>query len=246
MATQLPEMENEISSTTLKGPDLRFRRTTFFKASLHELTITTSTLTSCILTNSTISSSTIKDCTISNCNIANSTLVDCKLTNCNLQESPFVKSKLSGCQVTTSSLTLRKFPFELRGMIFKDCLKIEGGKSPQLIVALRGDKELYEQALEVYYKVNYLTLPNDNQIEYLERISAKALSRVSMLRVNTPPEYEAIKLLSKKSSVRTALVVKCEHFRSLWTNLTQAGWESITGMNGTQDLALKGIPSMVR
>lgn len=56
---------------------------------------------------------------------------------------------------------MRKIPFELRGMIFKDWLGIKDGKSPVLLIALRGDKELYEQALEVYYKINYFTLTTD-------------------------------------------------------------------------------------
>ena len=176
-------MENEISSTTLTGPNLIFRRTTFLDTTLSKLTITTSNLTSWNLSNAKITSSTIKNCTLSNCNITNSTLVDCKVTNSTLHESPFVKSKLSGCQVTTSVLTLRKIPFELRGMILKYCLKFVKGKSPALLVALRGDKELYEQALEVYHETNYLTLPENSQIEFIYGLPTKALSRVRMLRI---------------------------------------------------------------
>jgi len=68
-------------------------------------------------------------------------------------------------------------------MILKYCLKIVKGKSPALLVALRGDKELYEQALEVYHETNYLTLPENSQIEFIYGLPTKALSRVRMLRI---------------------------------------------------------------
>ena len=172
MSAQQPDMESEISDTTLTGSRLSLRRTAFVNSTLSKLNITTSTLTTCSLSNCTISTSTIKDCTLSNCNITNSTL----------HESPFVKSKLSGCQVTTSPLALRRFPTELRDMIFKDCLQIEEGKSPALLIALRGDKELYEEALEVYYKTNYCSM-GKAMIQRINDLSPKAISRIKDIRI---------------------------------------------------------------
>ncbi|KAG4441076.1 hypothetical protein IFR05_003430 [Cadophora sp. M221] len=187
MLTPLPEMESEISDTTLTGPNLAFRRTAFINGTLHKLTITTSTVTTCALNNCIILNSTIKDCSLSDCNITNSTLVDCKIINSALHESLFLKSKLSGCNVTTSFLTIRKIPLEMRRMIFKDCLKIKGGKSPALLIALRGDKELYEQALEVYYKISYFTITPDcgraSERKLLEGLLPRALPEINMLRI---------------------------------------------------------------
>jgi hypothetical protein len=56
--------------------------------------------------------------------------------------------------VKYTSITLRRFPPELREMVFHSAMiKIEG-KTPQLLIALRADRELYAEALIVYYKVN--------------------------------------------------------------------------------------------
>ncbi|PVH74573.1 hypothetical protein DL98DRAFT_537358 [Cadophora sp. DSE1049] len=197
MASQPPpsDMENEITDTTLTGPNLTFRRTTFLNTTLHKLSITASTFTCCNLVKTNITGSTIKNCTLSNCNISNSTLVDCKLTNSTLHESPFVKSKLSGCHVTTS---------------------IVSGKSPALLVALRGDKELYEQALAVYYQVNYLELESwqsyDIHANIVKSLSAKARFNVRMLRIKHRagryPPKETVTLLQHYTNIETILMEK--------------------------------------
>ncbi|KAH9216566.1 hypothetical protein DL95DRAFT_460154 [Leptodontidium sp. 2 PMI_412] len=214
MSTPLPEMESEISDTTLTGPNLAIRRAAFVRGTLHRLTITTSTLTTCTLANCIITNSTIKDCSLSNCNISTSTLVKCKITNSALHESPFLKSKLSGCRVMNSPSILRKILLELRRMIFKDCLKIQDGKSPALLIALRSDKELYEQALEVYYKIIYFTVTPElggaRERELLEELSPRALSGIEMLRINIHyvPSFlrETVRLLKKRSNINTVLL----------------------------------------
>ena len=62
------------------------------------------------------------------------------------------------------ALTLRIFPLELRQMIFRCALKLEleappkHENTPSLLVAVRGDSELHEEALVEYYKVNTWSL----------------------------------------------------------------------------------------
>jgi hypothetical protein len=63
-----------------------------------------------------------------------------------------------------TSLTLRKFPPEIRDMIYK--LTLVGswkGKMPAFIITLRGDQELYHEALQVLYETNRFTLTRRNR-----------------------------------------------------------------------------------
>ena len=57
-----------------------------------------------------------------------------------------------------SPLALRKLPPEIREMIFRYCVDFTDRKTPPLIVALRGDQELYHEAMKLFYKLNYFTL----------------------------------------------------------------------------------------
>jgi hypothetical protein len=70
---------------------------------------------------------------------------------------------MDGCNVTTSPLAIRKFPPGVREMIFQRCIdtkdnKEKYNKSPPIIVSLRSDKELYQEAIEVFYKLNLFRL----------------------------------------------------------------------------------------
>jgi hypothetical protein len=59
---------------------------------------------------------------------------------------------------TRSPLSLRRFPPEIRHMVFYECVRIQDGKSPILLAALRSDPELYHEALQLFNERNYLTL----------------------------------------------------------------------------------------
>jgi hypothetical protein len=80
------------------------------------------------------------------------------LTESEVHETKIHSSSMDGCIVTTSPLALRKFPPEIREMIFQRCIDTRDNKSPSIIIALRGDKELYREAIKVFYKLNFFRL----------------------------------------------------------------------------------------
>jgi hypothetical protein len=49
---------------------------------------------------------------------------------------------------------LRRFPPEIRAEIFKHTLGSWDNKTPALIKALRGDHEVYLEAMKVFYRIN--------------------------------------------------------------------------------------------
>ena len=61
-----------------------------------------------------------------------------------------------------STNALRRVPPEIRRMIFKYCLKrnvnAKRHTTPSLLAALRAAPGLYDEALEVYYKINIVVL----------------------------------------------------------------------------------------
>jgi hypothetical protein len=90
--------------------------------------------------------------------------------------------KTNGCAVTTSPLALRKFPAKIRENIFQFCVRIKDQKSPALLIALRGDKEMYQEAINLYYKVNLFTVSNDT-VDRCTSLSVKALMSISKLEM---------------------------------------------------------------
>jgi len=56
----------------------------------------------------------------------------------------------------------RAFPSEVRILIFKNAPLNWVRGSPALLVALRGDNELYHEALEIYYKTSTFILSSRN------------------------------------------------------------------------------------
>ncbi len=60
--------------------------------------------------------------------------------------------------------TLRTFPPEIREMIFNYSNVLNWtGKTPALLVALRGDREIYNEALEICHKNNTFKLHRGNE-----------------------------------------------------------------------------------
>jgi hypothetical protein len=72
----------------------------------------------------------------------------------------------SSAEETKPSITLRRFPAEIRQAIFKLTVGDWEGKTPALIKALRGDREMYLEAMEVFYKINtYFSSSGNNWSE---------------------------------------------------------------------------------
>jgi hypothetical protein len=95
-------------------------------------------------------------------------------------------------------LTLRRFPAEIRHMIFRATL--EGswkGKAPEFIISLRGDKELYKEALNIFYETNTFALTKRNRwlsmsnaatgrSAPLHQSSLEALKTIRRIAINLP------------------------------------------------------------
>jgi hypothetical protein len=79
-------------------------------------------------------------------------------------EFPGLDTALAQFEITSSpkACLFRKFPPEIREIIFKEAIEWDG-KMPNLIVALRGDPELYFEAHEVLCKSNVFIMSNRNE-----------------------------------------------------------------------------------
>jgi hypothetical protein len=83
-----------------------------------------------------------------------------------------------------SSAGFRAFPAEIRDMIydFSNVLSWTG-KTPALIVALRGDQGLYREFLELFYRKNTFTLHRANEWKTGD-MSIAALKTIRALKVD--------------------------------------------------------------
>ncbi|PVH82212.1 hypothetical protein DL98DRAFT_620167 [Cadophora sp. DSE1049] len=85
--------------------------------------------------------------------------------------------------VSTNRASLSKIPFELRDKIFEHCVDIVDGKTPNLMIALRCNKELYPQALDLHFKINYFTL-NGITKDFVKNVSPKAIANIRNLCID--------------------------------------------------------------
>jgi hypothetical protein len=85
-------------------------------------------------------------------------------------------------RVPNTSKGLRTFPTEVREMIFKPCLEGEGN-SPALLVALRGDKELYAEAICLFYKANNTYVLSTKNVNSFRDMSERALESIKKVKV---------------------------------------------------------------
>jgi hypothetical protein len=134
--------------------------------------LSNSTVTSLILHKSTLTACTLRDLTIHDSTISGSTLTNCRIhasvlkCTCNIEGSTLYKCKIYGtkgiegcafqdCELMSDACTLKKIPVGVRKMIFELCLERKSEeKGCALIAALRGQGEIYQDALEVFTKGN--------------------------------------------------------------------------------------------
>jgi hypothetical protein len=97
---------------------------------------------------------TTNDCLVNDSQFFNSTINRSILKNCVLFDCTWdEETTMEHCQVITETLAFRRFPSVVRTLIFEHA--VEGnGVMPPLIVALRGDQQLYREALNVFSKKN--------------------------------------------------------------------------------------------
>ena len=89
---------------------------------------------------------------------------------------------MGSCQVTFSPLALRRFPPEIRSLIFAHTAEYNG-KTPNIIKALRGDEELYCEALELMYKVSTFWITTKNKYN-ISLMSEHVMSNVQRLHIS--------------------------------------------------------------
>lgn len=83
-----------------------------------------------------------------------------------------------------SPLGLKAFPREIRDMIYDFSNVLSwNGETPALIVALRGDQELYREVLELFYRSNTFTLHRGNEWKTRDMSNA-ALRSIRALKVD--------------------------------------------------------------
>jgi hypothetical protein len=84
-----------------------------------------------------------------------------------------------------SFFNLRALPVEIRVLIFRCCPILEWHQDlmPALIVALRGDSQLYHEALEVFYASNILFVSPSTE-KNVGSMSVKAMRTVQNATVH--------------------------------------------------------------
>jgi hypothetical protein len=172
-----------IENSTLSGLTIRktiLRNCVLRHGKIHASTISNSSIYQCTVHTSTIS----EECFLEKCNVLNSTINGCTAIDSNIHESAFTKVKMNRCKITTSPLALRRFAPEIRAMIFRYCTPWECRKArtPDMIVALRGDEELYQEALRAFYKHNLFRLDFSN-LSKLELMCTKAVVNINKLSI---------------------------------------------------------------
>jgi uncharacterized protein YjbI with pentapeptide repeats len=169
-----------IENSTLSG--LTIRKTILRNCVLRHVKIHASTISNSLY-HCTVHTSTIsEECSLEKCNVLNSTISGCTAIDSDIHESTFTKVKMNRCNITTSPLALRRFPPEIRAMILAYCTlwKCWKPKTPDMILALRGDQQLYQEALRAFHKQNWFRLESGNLSE-IELMSTKAIENLSKI-----------------------------------------------------------------
>jgi hypothetical protein len=76
---------------------------------------------------------------------------------------------------------LRAFPAEVRNMVYRAAGSFEG-KAPNLIKALRADRELYDEAMKVFLESNTYILCSENGWGFGD-MSEEALAGIKKLEI---------------------------------------------------------------
>ncbi|KAH7418574.1 hypothetical protein BKA64DRAFT_203685 [Cadophora sp. MPI-SDFR-AT-0126] len=179
-----------------------FKNTNVFTSNLVNCSTRTSTFIGCKLESVVAKRCYMQDGTMIQCGVENSNIVgveghcavqESQFNVCDLQNAKCANSELhqcsglsqtamSACQVTFSPLALRRFPPELRSLIFENIIEWTG-KTPDLIKALRGDEELYCESLDVLCKVSTFGISCRN-IQNVASMPAHAMENVRRLEIH--------------------------------------------------------------
>jgi uncharacterized protein YjbI with pentapeptide repeats len=173
-----------IENSTLSGLIIRktiLRNCVLRHVKIYASTISNSSMYQCNVHTSTIS----EECSFEKCNMVNSTINGCTAVDSDIHESTFTKVKMNRCKITTSPLALCRFAPEIREIIFGYCISsiTVSFNTPNILIALRGDSELYQEALRTFYKQNWFPLAFRN-FSKTELISAKVAENINKLAIS--------------------------------------------------------------
>ncbi|TVY16833.1 hypothetical protein LARI1_G006509 [Lachnellula arida] len=122
---------------------------------------------------------------------------DSTLSSCGVYES-----KLHNCEViggiknsvieSKNTLNFRRFPGEIRKMIFLNAIEIDG-LTTGLIAALRPDSLLYSEVLETFYQEYIFVLSDENQevFKSVSKTSLQRLTKIYLKGINVVPTSDA-------------------------------------------------------
>jgi hypothetical protein len=98
-----------------------------------------------------------------------------------------------------SYFDLRALPVEIRVLIFRYCLDLvwQDESMPALIAALRGDRQLYHEALEVFYANNILAVSPDTEkrVASMSLAAMRTIERATVFYGYGPPIYPSRRVL---------------------------------------------------
>jgi hypothetical protein len=140
----------------------------------------------CTLRKVTIENSFTNNSQLFNSTIYGTTLHRCILFDCTWDQTV----KMKHCQIVDRPLSFRRFPVEIRALIFGEVVEYNSKdfrrhnvhyRMPHLIIALRGDPLLHNEALNLFYKTNEFVYRGPNGFRP-HQVSA-ALHRVQRLSI---------------------------------------------------------------
>ena len=129
----------------------------------------------CLFRRINISDSLCNNSQFMNSAIRGTILNHCILFDCTWDE----KTTLKHCQTITAPLAFRRFPAEIRALIFEEAVEWDG-KMPNLVVALRGDPQLYREALGRFSKKNEFIYAGPNAIIAAPRAAIERIESLSI------------------------------------------------------------------
>lgn len=92
-----------------------------------------------------------------------------------------LKDQLQVCTTTKFPLALRNFAPEIWSLILKYCVWPVGyNKFPPIVTALRGDNELYQEALKIFYgRTCHILSPHTTRaFDALPRVAVENISMI--------------------------------------------------------------------
>lgn len=122
------------------------------------------------LWNCQIYTSKISHSALHSCKIYSSKIEYSNIFHTTLHEVKHARCGLSCCETSKASLALKRFPPELRNMILAACIQPLFGITPNVVIALRGEPQLYQEALGAWDAQCVVSLKPETYGQYEELV----------------------------------------------------------------------------